>query len=381
MNIVFLTSGHIPFDDRIFHHFGRSLTENNNKVEIISSKQMLSGTIEGIILNCFEGDRMPKAQKIEVFRAMLEAAEPEIVICSEPLPVLAARRYTRKQKRKVRIIYDITEWYPSGKNLNNYKFTLKLYHFVRLFIFNIYVSALTDSFIFGEYYKSRPYRFLFPLRPYSFITYYPDLKYIPYCNPDLQKGKLRLTYSGKISSEKGYNHFISVLKTLTNRFVSLKIEVKIIGWYESFAFQKEFEQFLRNTGENITISIYERQSFENFLELIRDCDIFLDLRTKNLENIYSLPIKLFYYAALGRPVIYSDLNAIRKEVEINKFGFLVNPASSDEIADIISGYLTNNVFYYQHCRNARNLAMDKYNWKRIEPELISLISRDQDSDR
>lgn len=374
MNIAFLTSGHLPFDDRIFYHMARSLGRNNHNVSIISSKAELTEKRGGISLNCFAGDKLSKKDKINQFISRLSEFQPEIIICSEPLTVLAARRFSNKQKRNIRIVYDITEWYPSGKNLYNFKLPGKIFHFIRLLLFNIYASLLTDSFIFGEFYKSRPYRFLFPFKPFTFVPYYPDLKYIPYLNPDLTAGKLRLTYSGKISSVKGYGNFISTLSTLHQRLSSLKIEVKIIGWYESLADKNEFEQTLSRSAENISIKIYERQDFENYLELIKDCDIFIDLRICDLENNHSLPIKLFYYAALGRPVIYSDLKAIRKEVETGSFGFLVNPADSNGVADKIIEYLNNEKLYYSHCRNARNLALTRYNWERNESEFLSFLS-------
>lgn len=352
----------------------RSLHRNNHNICIISSKAELTEKQEGISLNCFAGDKLSKKDKINQFISRLPEFQPELIICSEPLTVLAARRFSNKQKRNIRIVYDITEWYPSGKNLYNFKLHGKIFHFIRLLLFNIYASLLTDSFIFGEFYKSRPYRFLFPFKPFTFVPYYPDLKYIPYLNPDLTTGKLRLTYSGKISSVKGYGNFISTLGTLHQKLSSLNIEVKIIGWYESLADKNEFEQTLSRSAENISIKIYERQDFENYLELIKDCDIFIDLRICDFENNHSLPIKLFYYAALGRPVIYSDLKAIRKEVETGSFGFLVNPADSNGVADKIIEYLNNEKLYYSHCRNARNLALTRYNWERNESEFLSFLS-------
>lgn len=373
MNIAFLTSGHLPFDDRIFYHMARSLHRNNHNVSIISSKIELTQKSGGISLNCFDGDNLSKKDKINQFIARLPEFQPELIICSEPLTVLAARRFSNKEKRDVRIIYDITEWYPSGKNLYNFKIPGKIYHFIRLLLFNIYASRLTDGFIFGEFFKSRPYRLLFPFKPFTFVHYYPDLKYIPYINPDHPKGRLTLMYSGKISSVKGYGNFLSTLGTLHQKLSSLKIEVKIIGWYETPADKNEFGQTLSMSEENISIKIYARQDFENYLELIKDCDIFIDLRTRDFENNRSLPIKLFYFAALGRPVIYSDLKAIRREVETGSFGFLVNPANSDEIADIIIEYLNNPELYYKHCSNSRNLATDKYNWALTEPEFLRFL--------
>lgn len=374
MNIAFLTSGHIPFDDRIFHHFGRSMADHNHKVEIISSKQKLSGIEDGIKMNCFEGDLMSKTEKINMFREMLEAAEPKIIICSEPLTVLAAKRYSGKQKNKVIIIYDITEWYPSRKNLLVHKVPFRLYFFIKLCLFNLWTAGMADSFIFGEYYKSKPYRFLFPFKPYIFIPYYPDLKYIPANIPNLVKGRLKLSYSGRISLEKGFGNFISVLRTLSAKESSLKIEVVVVGWYETLSDKSECEPLLTQLNKNITIQIYERQDFKNFIGLIKDCDIFLDLRAINLENNYCLPIKLFYYAALGRPVIYSGLKAIRKEVDIDSFGFLVSPENTNKIYEILSCYLQDEELYYQHCGNARRFAVEKYNWNLIENRLLKFLS-------
>lgn len=108
--------------------------------------------------------------------------------------------------------------------------------------------------------------------------------------------------------------------------------------------------------------------------MIADTDIFLDLRSADFENRHSLPIKLFYYAALGRPVIFSDLKAIKKEVKVDTFGFLVHPGSKEQIGKLILLYLNNHDLYYEHCLNARNLVETKYNWKKIEPALLEFIN-------
>jgi glycosyltransferase involved in cell wall biosynthesis len=375
MKISFLTSGHLPFDDRIFYHLARCLSDFGHEVEIVSSKQNLSGVYDKIIINSFEGESISKRDKIYHFEERLSSFKPDIIICSEPLPVLAARYYSKKQKREVRIVYDVTEWYPSEKNLSGHKIPGRWYLFIKLLVFNIYVSRYVHSFIFGEWYKSRLYRLLFPFSPFVFIPYYPDLKYIPFHNPDIKKGLLRVSYSGKISLEKGYGNFISVLKKLSEKNSALKIEVKIAGWYETSSDKVECEKLFSFSESNISIQIYERQNFNTFLELIKDSDIFLDLRDDNLENNYCLPIKIFYYAAFGRPVIYSDLDAIRKEVEVDKFGFLVNPGNTNKIVQIISDYLIDEELYYKHCKNARNMAVDYYNWKNIEPQLINFLAK------
>jgi glycosyltransferase involved in cell wall biosynthesis len=374
MNISFLTSGHEPFDDRIFYHMAKTLSDHNNDIEIISSKRYLNEVTDGILLNCFAGDNLTKRYKIKHFIERLSVSKPDLIICSEPLTILAARQYSKKQSRKIRIVYDITEWYPSKKNLNIHKYYLRWFFFIKLFLFNLWVTRFADSFIFGELYKSIPYRFLYPHKSFIFTTYYPDLRYIPFCNPNLKKGKLRLSYSGKICLEKGYGNFFKVLYELTKLKKDLIIDVKIIGWYENIMDKEECENFFSSINQNVSLQIFEKQNFKNFIDLIKETDIFLDLRFDDFENQHCLPIKLFYYAALGRPVIHSDLKAIRKEVDIEKFGFLVKPDNSNSIAKIISEYLNDEELYFHHCRDARKLAESNYNWGQIETQFLTFLS-------
>ena len=245
---------------------------------------------------------------------------------------------------------------------------------MKLLIFNLLVSGLADAFIFGEWYKSRPYRFLFPRKPFVFITYYPDKKYISFLKHELSADKLRLSYSGRISLEKGFGNFINVLKELSGSEKDYKIEVKIIGWYENVKDRNECGDLIKSLDPDITLSFYEKQNLFEFIELIRDTDIFIDLRVNDFENSHCLPIRLFYYAALGKPVIFTNLKSVKKEVEISKFGFLVNPDDKNKIAEIISTYLRNQEFYYTHCAGARNLFETKYNWGKIEPWLLDFLN-------
>lgn len=374
MKISFLTSGHEPFDDRIFYHMARSLCDHNNNILIISSKRHLTDVSKGIKLDCFAGDNQTKREKINNFIERLSPFKPDIIICSEPLTLLAAKRYSKRLSEKIRIIYDITEWYPSKKNLRDYKNLIRWFYLIKLLLFNIYTASYADSFIFGEWYKSRPYRILFPRKGFIFTSYYPDLKYIPAIEPNLVKGKLRLCFSGKISLEKGYGNFIDVIQKLIELQKDIKLEIKIIGWYESEDDKTECRHLLNRLDQNVSVELFDKQSFEKFIELIKETDIFLDLRYNDFENQHCLSIKLFYYAALGRPVIFSDTKAIRKEVEIEKFGFLVNPFNYEAIVKIILGYLNYENLYYQHCINARNMAENYYNWEKIKPQFIKFIS-------
>jgi glycosyltransferase involved in cell wall biosynthesis len=99
------------------------------------------------------------------------------------------------------------------------------------------------------------------------------------------------------------------------------------------------------------------------------------LRTLNYENHHCLPIKIFYYAASGKPVIYTDLKATRQQVNVSEFGFLVDPTNSDEIADIILTYIENPELYFKHAHNARSEYEKNYNWNVIKNSFINFIKK------
>jgi glycosyltransferase involved in cell wall biosynthesis len=373
LNISLITSAHSPYDDRIFFHMAQSLVINNYNITIITSRCKIEDKKDDILLRGFEGNELKIREKIVQFISLLSQAKPDIIICSEPITVLASRRYAKEIPHKIRIIYDVTEWNPSIRMIYYSKFPLNWVKYFQKLVFNYYASYFVDSYIFGEWYKSRPYRFLHPGKPFVFISYYPNLKYIPISRPSLQKNILRLSYSGRISLEKGYLNFIKVINELQKQKEQLQIHVKIIGWYETDKDRMDCENFMTSIDKRISVNFYEKLQFVEYLNLIADTDIFLDLRNINKEIAHSLPIKLFYYAAVGRPMIFSKLKSIVRALPIDQFGYLVNPKNINLIVNLITTYLDNPALYYEHCEKARKVAEEKYNWKTIEPDFLSFI--------
>ena len=181
-----------------------------------------------------------------------------------------------------------------------------------------------------------------------------------------------MCYTGTLSIEKGLINFLEVLKELVHNNNELKIDVKLIGSFD-LADKEECLKRINEVDSRIHISIFKFQELTKYIQLIQDTDIFLDLRSLDWINSHSLPIKLFYFMALQRPVIYSDLKAIRKEVEIKSFGSLVDPKNSKKIAEIINNYQKNKNLYNSHCSHAKDLFELKYNWKVVERKFISFV--------
>lgn len=368
MKISLITSTHFSFDDRIYHHMAISLLKKGHEVQLISSfSQNVENIDENISNDSFNGNNLSIRKKIYLFIKSLSNFNPSIIICSEPLTVIAAAKY--RKISKVKIIYDITEFYPSKKNIKKHSFSTKWFHFFKYLFFDIYAQKLSDAFIFGEYYKSIIPKFLYSRKPNITISYYPKKNLFPLNIAKPIKNELNLCYSGPLSIEKGFVNFVNVIKTINKLRPTITINIKIIGNFvaeDENLCKKKIERLKKSNN----IEYYKYQPLFKYIDLIKNTDIFIDLRSVDFENTHCLPIKLFYYIALERPIIFSNLRAIKKEINIKNFGYLVNPKDSENIAMILSNYCKNSNLYLKHCKTARNNYSLNYNWQIIENNFL-----------
>jgi glycosyltransferase involved in cell wall biosynthesis len=367
-----LTSSHSSFDDRIYYHQAKSLSVNY-KIVIVSSIENQSEVIGDITISSENRQSTTVKSKIRFFRESLKKIEPQIIICSEPLPIVAAFKYKRKSNSKVKIIYDVTEWYPSKKNLAGMSFFNRIFTFKKLLLYNFFAASHCDGFVFGEYYKSLPFRFVFPWKKWTIVGYYPDLSYINYQESAMKPDQICLGYTGTISFEKGIGNFFAVASALKSKKPDVAVKLKIIGKYYTDEEKNGFEKLCRE-AKDVEIELLDKQDFEVFSEKLTDIDVLFDLRKIDFENNHCLAIKLFYYAACGKPVIYSRLKAIKHDIDVRKFGYLVNPEDSERIADRLIEYIKFPELYKQHSKTARQLAEDRYNWANLEPRFLQFIN-------
>lgn len=311
MNVLFLQTAHRADDDRVYYHQRVSL-------EAAGLSCAFAGTVDEI------------------------KAVPEVVICDTPKAVWDAR----KAAPKAAIVYDITEWYPSKKNLRNIATWLRPLKWCILAVANLYAGCASDAFIFGEYYKAKPFRFLFPRKRHLYLPYYPSLHYIRPTAPRDLSSEIRLFYAGPKTAEKGYNRIVEVTRLCQELMPDRHFKLTAVNGI----------------------------SFEDFCDELSKQDIFLDLRDNDIENTHCLPIKLFYYMAAGRPVIYSDLKAIRQGVPEISDESLVRPDQPELAARKICQYAEQPDLYRQVCNENLSLSRTKYNWEVHSKAFIHFIN-------
>ncbi|MCS3867215.1 glycosyltransferase involved in cell wall biosynthesis [Chryseobacterium ginsenosidimutans] len=370
--ILFLTTAHRYDDDRIFYHQAKALKNQGNEIKICSLSSEFQGFIDGIEVESYSVLEKSTEEKTTVFERVLNSFQPDSVICSEPLAVIAAKKF--KKKNKISIIYDITEWYPSMRMVENYSFPLNIIHAFKFFLIQLYAGFISTHYIFGEDTKKFPLAYFFPFKKSIVSPYYPDDIYIHQNIKKLEPNKITLCYTGQFSEEKGIGNFFSAIDNLRKKKPKLDISILLIGGSRKEKDEKYFSELVKKYQfENIKIG--KSTSFETFTEAYADADICFDVRTVNYENHHCLPIKIFYYAASGKPVIYTDLKATRQHLDVSKFGFLVDPENSDAIANNILQYIENPELYSNQAQNARKEYEEKYNWNVIKDQFVDFIKK------
>ena len=369
--IVFLNTGHKSLDDRVFYHQAKSLLKQGFNIEIISTKEDFISNIDSITINSYDDLKFSQKQKISKIIKYLIHSNPKIIIADTPLAVIASAIY--KRKNKTRIIYDITEWYPSKKNLIDNKGVSKIFKAITLTILNLFSGLQSDYFIFGEHFKSIPFRILFFWKSYIYLPYYPDLNYINYFPVSRIENVVNLTFSGIINKEKGIESVINAISLSALKCSDKQFNLRIIGYFPTSEDRLFFEEITKNLQGNFSITLENFLTFPQFCKTIGNTHIFLDLRKKDFENSFCLPIKLFYYLACGRPVIYSNLSSIPKAIPDINFGLLTEPDDSERISNRIIDYINDNDLYNTHCSNALKISKEKFNWQLIENKFVNFI--------
>jgi glycosyltransferase involved in cell wall biosynthesis len=372
--ICFLQADHLPDDDRVWFHQAKLLRDTGFDVSVISTRTD-SSHLENVF--CFDDTAMKKSAVGEKISEILHQIKPDMIICDNPLAVFFASKYKKKQNKNSKLIMDITEWYPSKKNLANLTGLKRIIKKMILKCLNFYSGFLADGFVFGEYHKAKFFKKYFKKKPFVDLPYYPDLSYIKRAMEKNDYSRWNFLYCGLLNTEKGFDNVINAIKTSGFNNPEHHFTLNVIS---KDVVNEEQKSEISNMPSNVEIKFHNYLPFEQFCTAIAGYDLFFDLRKKDKENNQCLPIKLFYYMACARPVIFSDLDAIELQVpEINEFACLTNPDDYGNISQIVTEYIRKKDKYCEHSAAAGKYSIEKYNWEIVSGKFLKFISDVGDS--
>lgn len=369
--ILFLTTSHRFDDDRIFHHQAKELSKQGYDLKISSLSTDFEGERDGISVKSKNILSATVNVKKAFFQDVINDFEPHCIIASEPLAVIAAKHY--KSSGKSKILYDITEWYPSDRMLEAYSSVLRPLQYVKFSLIQLYAGFLSNGFIFGERSKRQPLALVFPFKPQILLPYFPDESLIFESVKELNPKEITLCYTGTFSKDKGIDNFFNAVKSLRKMRPEHTISILLVG--SARPGDEDYFERLKTESAVHELKILPPTSLEKFTESIAEADICFDLRPATRENHRCLPIKIFYYAAAGKPVIYTHLKAIGEHLNISKFGFTADPENADEVAERICQYLNDPKLYRKHAQKAVFYYKKDMNWNKISGIFVNFVKQ------
>ena len=363
MKVTFVLSVHLPYDERVYFHQKMALEKIGYEVSIISMMNNSCKENDIFTLNKDNATHLDIRKQVNTILCKLT---PDVIICDTPIAIWYCLKYKKQQKKQLRIIYDVTEYYPSKKNVLGLSFFKKAIKNTLLNILKRYTCKRTDGFIYGEYYKFDANRAITKNKPFIFTSYYPNLEdIIPYPIRSL-KDECIFFYAGHPNKDKGYDKVLEVITKCAENNPATQFILRTV-LYSSPSSNVQLPA-------NATIEQLPFLPYLEFAAELGKVDICLDLREIDTENNCCLPIKLFYFMGCGRAFIISDLKAIRKEVpEATEAGKLINPNNSEEIVSIVEKFIHDFPYYASHCERGLELAHKKYNWHAIESSFTQFI--------
>lgn len=370
--IAIVTTGHPPFDERIFWKFARSISSNRYETAIFCSTENISTKKENILIEGFLDASLSRKEKLNKLYNLLREFKPDLIICSEVSAIIPAHKYKKSDNNKCKIVSDITEWYPENVAFKK-KGIIKFLTYSLFFINNIFLVNHCDELIIGEKAKLKRYILLAPFKPKIIIGYYPVLNFFKFYPQKKNTKEFTLCYAGLINFDRGILTLLFTASKLAERYNHLIIILKIIGKFQYPDEEIEFNNILKNVS-NIRIERISWTTYDKISENLKDAHLCFDLRKRNFIYRNSLPIKIFEYMACGKPFIYSNLKPISEELKnYNSFGILVNPDNQREIIKAIEKYLNDPELLLKHSQNCRKEIENKKNWEEESIKLITLI--------
>lgn len=112
-------------------------------------------------------------------------------------------------------------------------------------------------------------------------------------------------------------------------------------------------------------------SWENMMRYTKGADVGISIdKDTNLNYYFSLPNKLFEYISAGLAVITSALPEVKKMVEDNRCGIVLNTSSPEEISRSIKILRDDRQLLYDLKKNSR-IASEKINWENESKKIYS----------
>lgn len=186
---------------------------------------------------------------------------------------------------------------------------------------------------------------------------------------DLENGCDVVLYSGRLEAWSGVHEIAETIERVCT--IRPKTHFMFVG-DGSAAEQLQAEIEERGLSPKATFLGFQR--FSRMPNIIARADIAIVPFPDTATTRVCVPVKLFEYMLMEKPIITTDLPGIRESVTEQEVAFIPNMDAS-ELSRAILGLLEDRAHALALAKSGYELAVKKFTWKRLVPQFEDAISR------
>ena len=407
--VCMITTGHSALDDRIFYKEALSLRRAGFEVVLIAPLNadgfltdmggnpiaQEAATLDGIRIIGFKTNShsifgLPKTWTIsqwlrlatigrlflgqDPFSDMIDKAtqvDAHIYHCHEIWSLYAAlqiKRNLEKRGKKTKLVCDVHEFWPAKSN--DGKLRAILWSKIKIH-FEKKAAKYVDRFITVNHIIRGHLLILSGFVRTDILYNCPVLSIFKESERKFDNGDIIIAHEGHLPFNRGLREMIEAMNILNNHYNG-KVRLLIVG----DVFGEERRYLEQKTKEYQIESVVKRTgwlSYEKVGDALSNGTIGIILMdSKEENNMFSSPNKLFNYMRYSIPVVTVDHPELRRIILESQCGIVVKQRNVSSLVSALSMLIADSELRQRLGDNARKAVMEKYNWEIMEKKLFRL---------
>ncbi len=190
---------------------------------------------------------------------------------------------------------------------------------------------------------------------YNFTNNYNDFTNTPIADKEYD-----FIYCGGITELRGAFKILEATQIATSKLPTVK--VAFVGKYSPENFKQRMQRYIDKNNLNKNIQLFSEVGYNEVSAFYNKSKVGLVTLLPVETFKISMPIKIFEYMAFALPIIGSNFGHIKKYIEQENCGIVVNPDNPHKISEAMCNLLTDSAKYKIYSTNGRKATLEKYKW-------------------
>lgn len=377
IKICFIADKHNLYDDRIYWKMAVPLSRLGYNIHylLIGNKDEIGVTDEGVKFQMFKLKTFSKNRYLnflikrfnpnnnykKIFKKA-KSLEADVYHIHD-LWINRIGAKLKALKHKPVVFYDAREPYAEDfisyvKAWPGFKFLISMFAFYVDF-WEKNKSKNYDLVIANEETVQRKFAEKIGKHKTAVLYNYSDLGEAFKANSYKEK-KYDLIYCGAITELRGA---YIILRALVKAKLEIpNVQLAFLGTYYPESLKKELYSFIVDKGLEHNVHLLDAVPYKIVADFYNMSRVGLVLLQEVKTFEISMPIKIFEYMLFGLPIIASNFGHMKKYINSDSCGTLVDPEGIDEVAAAMVELLSDKDLYQKYSENGRKSAVEKYQW-------------------